>query len=130
MEKPELDKIIKKMENIDLELWGVSKPYNFDEKEPYKKPAFRAKTHGLEFYLRIESVPALREKHRWRYFLTITNQEKDINIEYENYKDKVEQKVLSNFYEDLHKKLKDFVKKNLEEHRKQFKERLEHFLLD
>ncbi len=111
MEKPPLDKIIEKLEKLDIREWKTIDDTFFTGWN------FSVHIQGLVFHL------ARYNKNDYGFY--IQNEEKSIRIEYNNQK-----KIINSFGEKLFKTLAEYKKKELPRQEKEFEERLNRFVSD
>ncbi len=116
-EMPELKRVITKLEELDMRQWE-SQTYE------YTQPNFVAKTHGLIFTVGTDTSFRTLKSNVEYHCLNIQNAEGDFFTRYGNdKKESIEEKLISNFYDNL--------KNNFRLHyEKEFKERLDTFLTD
>jgi len=98
MEKPELEKVIEKLEKLDIREWGIS-GYSF------KKPILTAKTNELMFYTKIYDkfeIPF----NKICYSIIIQDENQKVFIEYEE--EDTKKGKMGKFYENLCKNFEKF----------------------
>ncbi len=110
MKKIPLDKIIEKLEKIDIQEWKSD--LYIDETDSYyskydQYPILSVSFYGLEFHIR-KFWKVISISHQ-SYSLEVRN--RGIKILYDK---KKEQKLISNFYEAIFKNLKEFEQKEFE----------------
>lgn len=107
MEKPPLEKIIEKLENIDSKEWETDLKFKEKKHKP-RYPDFILNLYGLRF--------SLKRKILGSYVLEIKNPERDVKQVYALFEG------IKQLYEKLYKEL--------ENKEKGFKEKLDNFLSD
>lgn len=114
MEKPELEKILKKLEKLDLHRW--------EWKGQYYGPAFIARMGYLTFYLSKEKdhFVSVWKDDKICHFLTIENEDKSIKIVYSYRSKSTEEIEIKNFYEKLRSALKESREKRFEQSLNEF----------
>lgn len=122
MEKPELEKVIEKLEKLDLREWKEKKqePIVYEERH-YE---FIANINGLVFSIYVSRKSREFRKDLYYPCLSITNNEGTMRIDYNSEKDIPSVPMLR-----FHKKIKDYLSDDFKEkQRKEFEERLNDFL--
>lgn len=100
MEKPDLTKVITKLEQLDANQWVW-------HETRYHGSAFTAKVGGLIFYMHKREHVRFAIQTKFYHYLSITDWEGNAQTEYYNTnKDSFEEKEISKFYNKLHEYLK------------------------
>lgn len=97
--KPSLEKVIKKLEELDIREWKCNNGH-----------------YGKWFTARIGSLQVCVYKWEKHHQLAINKQGEMLYVRYYNKKkDSIEEKKISEFYDKLYKKHEEYEKKELEE---------------
>lgn len=107
MEKPPLEKIVEKLEKLDLERW--------EWKYGYTGPTFCTKIGNLKVYVREEKNFGTFV-NKYYHSLVIENRDESVSISYYNKNNQsVEEKEIGQLYKKLYSNLKEIREKRFEE---------------
>lgn len=127
MEKPSIEKLIAKLESVDVREWERKFQAPLVIEERYEE--FVANINGLTFSVYLARKPKSFKKDVFYACLLVVNKEKTVGIQYNDHKtDSVEAKEICR----LHKKIRDYYLSDecKEKQKQDFKEKLDAFLSD